>query len=256
MKFKNLLILSVFFIIGIVYAKPYIEYDKAFDTAQDFTITYKYVPNISTENLEDNPSYRDHWMFHWVQGGEDTEYGWRFEVGYWISQNSHHYEIKLGATNRTCYMIRFPGLEMEKGKEYYFTIVKHGNNVKFYVNGELYKGTVIVTKSHYDGIKHVWDGTIATFDSGDVTLPYFTLANATTPVNFYPNYHLGYMPRIDYGFIAVPYAKSEDDIKEDLRKLGLNTPIVKTPISWVIMGIAIVLLTFMMMGDKKWTKKQ
>ena len=51
MKFKNLLILSVFFIIGIVYAKPYIEYDKAFDTAQDFTIPYKYVPNISTENL-------------------------------------------------------------------------------------------------------------------------------------------------------------------------------------------------------------
>jgi hypothetical protein len=145
---------------------------------------------------------------------------------------------------------------MEKGKEYYFTIVKHGDNVKFYVNGELYKGTVIVAKSHFDGTKHVWDGTIATFDSGDVTFPEFILANATTPVNFYPNYHLGYMPRIDYGFIAVPYAKSEDEIKEDLRKLGLNAPIVKTPISWVIIGIAIVLLTFMVMGDKKWTKKQ
>ncbi len=256
MKLRGLLFLGILFALTAVYAESYTEYDRGFDTSQDFTITYKYVPNISTENLENNPKYRDHWMFHWVQRGEDTEYGLRFEVGYWISQNSHHYEIKLGATNRTCYMIRFPELEMEKGKEYYFTIVKHGNNIKFYVNGELYKGTVTVAKSHYNGSNHVGDGAIATFDSGDITLPDFILANATYPINFTPNYHLRHMPRIDYGFIAVPYAKSEDDIKEDLKKLGFNSTLIKTPIPLAVIGITMILLTIIILREgKTWTKK-
>jgi len=255
MRFRSLLFLGILFVSTIVYAEPYIEYDKGFDTSQDFTITYKYVPNISTEDLEDNPNYRNHWMFHWVQAGADTEYGWRFEIGYWISDNSHWYEIKLGATNRTCYMVRFPDLEMEKGKGYYFTIVKNGDNLKFYVNGKPYNETVIIAKSHYNGTNHTWDGIIATFNSGEVDLPSFTLANATSAINFYPNYHLGYMPRLDYEYIAVPYAKSDDDIKKDLEKLGFNFALIKTPIPLVVICIAMILLTIIILGDKTWTRK-
>ena len=222
------------------------------------------MPDISSTDLIDYVKENDPnkdgkgWVFHWVQGAseDETEYGKRFEVGYWVNNNtnSYRYEIKLGATNKTCYIVRFPDLEMEKGKEYYFTIVKNGTNMKLYVNGELYNGTVKVYKSHYNGSDHVWDGLVNESTNGSITLPDFTLANATNDINFNPDYHLGPMPRTDYGFIASPYAKSEDEIKEDLKKLGFGNAPVKTPIPLPVVAITLILIT-LVLGEKIWERK-
>ncbi|EHP83046.1 hypothetical protein [Methanotorris formicicus] len=251
MKFRGLLFLGILFVLGLVYA-GYVEYNESFDTSQDFTITYKYVPNVSSDDLD----YTNSWVFHWVQDAswDETEYGKRFEVGYWYnSKNNHQFEIKLGATNKTCYMIKFPDLEMEKGKEYYFTIVKNGTNIKFYVNGKPYNGIARLAKSWKNGFEWLdWEYNVT---GGSITIPEnFTLANATSSINFNPTYHKRHMPRIDYGFIASPYAKSEDEIREDLKKLGFGNKPVKTPIPLPVVAITLILIT-LMLGDKIWERK-
>jgi len=246
--------------VGIVstHADPYVEYNDSFDTSQNFTITYKYVPDISSDEL---PDYIDSlnkskaWVFHFTQKDNgSSEWGKRFEVGYWVDSNNNYttYSIKMGDVNNRTYSIRLPDLEMEKGKEYYFSIVKNGTDFKVYLNGELYNGTTeLVTSPPWEKI--------GTSNNGSIALPEnytFTITNGTEDLNFNTSYHAGQMPRTDYGVIVYPYAKSPEEINEDLKKLGFGggggAPI-KTPIPYGAMVLSIILIT--LLRDTEWIRK-
>ena len=246
-------------VVGIisVYADPYIEYNDSFDTSQNFTITYKYVPDISSTEL---PGYIDSlgknraWVFHFTQKDDgSSQWGKRFEVGYWVDSDNNQttYAIKMGDVNGRTYSVRLPDLEMEKGKGYYFSIVKNGTDFKVYVNGELYDGTAeLVTSPPWKKIGNS--------NNGSITLPEnFTITNGTEHLNFNTSYHAKQMPRTDYGVIVSPYAKSPEELNEDLKKLGFGggggAPI-KTPIPYGAMVLSIIIL-ITLLRDTEWIRK-
>ena len=254
----GIILLLVVISLNGVYADSYIEYNDSFDTSQNFTITYKYVPDISSDEL---PDYIDSlnkskaWVFHFTQKDNgSSEWGKRFEVGYWIDNDNNYtvYSIKMGDVNNRTYSIKLPDFEMEKGKEYYFSIVKNGTNFKVYLNGELYNGTATLVTSP------PWEK-IGTFNNGSITIPEnytFTITNGTEHLNFNTSYHAGQMPRTDYGVIVSPYAKSPEEINEDLKKLGFGggeeAPI-RTSIPYGAMVLLIILIT--LLRDTKWIRK-
>jgi hypothetical protein len=243
-------------VVGInnIYADPYVEYNDSFDTSQNFTITYKYVPDISSDEL---PEYikslneSKAWVFHFTQSDNgSSEWGKRFEVGYWVDSDNNQstYIIKMGDINGRTYSIRLPDLEMEKGKEYYFSIVKNGTDFKIYVNGELYNGTSILVTSP------PWTK-IGTFNNGSITLPEnFTITNGTDDLNFNTSYHAGEMPRSDYGIIVSPYAKPVEKLNEDINTLrGSGGAPIRAPIPCGAIIMSMILIT--LLRNSKWIKK-
>ena len=238
------------------YADPYIEYNDSFDTSQDFTISYKYVPDISSDELPDyidSLNKSEAWVFHFTQSDNgSSEWGKRFEVGYWVDSNNNQtkYVIKMGDVNDKTCSIRLPDLEMEKGKEYYFSTVKNGTDFKLYMNGKLYNGTAeLVTSPPWNNI--------GSSTNGSITLPEnFTITNGTEHLNFNTTYHAGQMPRTDYGVITSNYAKSPEELNEDLNKLGFESgggAPTRTPIPYGAMVLSIILIT--LLRGSRWIRK-
>ena len=264
---KRLIILTLFICLGNAFATDYYQTDDDFDTSQNLYISYTYVPEISSTDLNDwaydynNGSGT--WAYHLAQYQDRSKgyYRFRFEIGYWVySNNDQTYAIKLWGDDESgdvgCLSVILPDLEMNAYDEYDFDIIKYGNVLSVFVNGEPYKGSTVVQVWYKNGsidyyscsveTKMVSDGKECASIDGVVLPCGFVLGEADSRGVWYnitgwDKYHVGSHP---YASLEIKTLKGITirDIIDAYSKLSSQNT-MKAPIP-----IQVVILTLISIG--------
>jgi hypothetical protein len=248
--------------LGCVFATDYYQTDSIFDTSENIHISYSYIPAISSTDLPDWAYSLNNgtasWVYHLAQFQDDR---FRFEIGYWVYPNNDQtYVIKLWGDDESgdvkCLSVMLPDLEMSAYDEYDFDIIKYGNVLSVFVNGEPYKGSTVVQVWYKNGsidyyscsveTKMVSDGKECASIDGVVLPCGFVLGEADSRGVWYnitgwDKYHVGSHP---YASLEIKTLKGITirDIIDAYSKLSSQNT-MKAPIP-----IQVVILTLISIG--------